>query len=291
MATYLLALGSNLSFAFGAQFYTHYTKRYSAVWVNIFKALVCAFFCFITVLATGIYVGVELKTFFLLFASGMLGLGIGDIFLLSAFGKIGAGRTMALFGFDPIIVGFLSYFIFGQTLSPNNFFAILCFILCLLIFSIESFKASGHWDFSGIILAILGMLFDASGIILTRLAFDNAPTLSAFEGNFYRAIGALFFLFLYARKTSMNFFGTFKEMPVRTKGFLLLGAFFGTYVSLAFYLSAIPKAHLATLTGLSITSVIFSSIFECIWEKKWPTIYLISSIILLALGLYMVLFR
>jgi len=66
-----------------------------------------------------------------------------------------------------------------------------------------------------------------------------------------------------------------------------MGAFFGTYLSLMLYLQAIQIAEsLALISSISITAVIFSSTFECIWEKKAPSGYLLLAFVFFLIGTY-----
>lgn len=287
---YILTVFSNFSFALGSQFFTHYSRRFSSSWMNTFKAIVATFCFFITVLFTGGFVATELNSILLFMASGFIALGFGDIFLLLAFTKIGPGRTMVLFGFHPVVVGVLSFFLFGQVLDFQKLWGILFFIGCLLTFSYESFRLSGEWEISGLVFAFLGMFLDAVGVIITRFAFDMNQDVGQFEGNFYRCIGALFCYFLVRKFRPFDFRKNLKVLNKKSMIYVTLGAFLGTYVSLACYLEAIKTAHLASVAAISITSVIFSSTIECIWDRKWPTRYLWISLVWFALGMKFLIF-
>lgn len=291
MNPYIITVLSNLSFAIGSQFFTHYTRKFSSTWMNTYKALI-ALLCFtLTVLMMGGFNAISPVTILIFFASGLLGLGIGDIFLLKAFSHIGPGRTMVLFGFHPVIVGIISYFLFDQTLNTEKFWGILFFIFCLLTFSFESFKINKKWEVRGLVYAFLGMAFDALGVIITRFAFDMNSEVSAFEGNVYRCLGAIFFYMVIRKFSPFQFRMRFRSLERKSKVFVTLGAILGTYVSLGMYLYAIKEASsLATVTAISITSVIFSSTIECVWDKKYPTPYLIAAFGFFSIGMWILLF-
>lgn len=291
MNPYILTVFSNLAFAIGSQFFTHYTRKFSSVWMNSYKALI-ALICFlVTVLITGGFHSISFLNMGLFFLSGMIGLGIGDIFLFNAFKELGPGRTMVLFGFDPIIVGILSFFIFGQVLDFEKLWGIIFFVLCLLTFSFENFRLSGNWEFKGLLYAFIGMFFDASGVIITRYAFEMNHEISAFEGNVYRCVGALFFYFVLRGFSPFKFRERFFSLENKSKIFVTVGAMLGTYLSLSLYLYAIKHAtSLATVTAISITSVIFSSTIECVWDKRRPTPYLFTAFLFFAVGMWVLLF-
>jgi len=283
------ALCANLSFAIGTMFFTHYARKISSIWMNTFKASVAILFFLITVLITSGFHEISFNNFLIFFVSGFIALGIGDIFLLKAFSIIGPGRTMLLFGFQPIVVGLISFMVLAQGIQNNKLIGILFFIICLVIFSYESFKKSGKWEIQGLVLACIGMLIDGVGIIITRYAFDMNSNLTGFEGNFYRCIGALVAYWLISFYRPIHFVSNFKTLKNKSRLFVIIGSFFGTFLSLAFYLEAIKTAHLATISGIAITSVIFASLLEAIWERKLPSRYLVMAFITFLIGMYFIL--
>ena len=111
---YLLALVSIIGFALASQGYAHFSKKISSVWVNYFKTFCAFFFFLISVLLLEGFRPIEYKFIGLFTLSGLIGLGIGDWFLLKAYSLIGPGRTYILFAFQPIFVGTFAYFFLGQ---------------------------------------------------------------------------------------------------------------------------------------------------------------------------------
>lgn len=290
MNPYVLTLLANFCFALGSQFFTHYARKFSSTWMNTFKALVASFCFLLVILSQGGFLATDIYKISWFFLSGFMALGLGDIFLLSAFAKIGPGRTLLLFGFHPLIVGVISYFKFGQVIDQNKIWAILFFIGCLFTFSYESFKLKGNWEIKGLLFAFLGMLLDAVGVTITRYGFDLNPQISPFEGNFYRCIGALLCYFMVRKYRPFHFRNNLKKLNKKSLLLVTFGAFLGTFLALACYLEAIKTAHLASITAISITSVIFSATFECIWERKLPNKYLMISFLWFAFGMKFLLF-
>jgi len=289
-SVYMLALGSNLFFALGSIIYTKYARLISSVWMNTFKASF-ALMCFaLTITLLGQWHALEVSFFIPLLISGAIGLGIGDIFILKSFASIGPGRTMMLFGFQPLIIGALSYLFFQQTLDLNKFWAIIFFIACLITFSLENLRTSGQWDFKGIVWALTGMLLDALGIILTRYSFNQNPSITSWEGNFYRCLGAIAVFLMISYFRPFNFFNILKELPKNCKLSLSLGSLLGTYCSLSLYLMAIQMGNLATISGLSITGTLFAAFFECLYFKRKPSKYLILGLCFFLFGMKFLLF-
>jgi drug/metabolite transporter (DMT)-like permease len=280
-----------MSFAFGSMFFTHYARKFSSLWMNTFKAVVASWLFLGAVLITTGFHDISILNFGIFFISGFIALGIGDIFLVKAFSLIGPGRTMLLFGFQPVVVGVISYFVFDQGMQANKVVGILFFIMCLLTFSYESFKQKGKWEIHGLAYACLGMFIDGIGIIITRYAFDMNKSLTGFEGNFYRCLGAIVAYIIIRQFRPFAFRANFKSLSIKSRSMVTVGAFFGTFLSLAFYLEAIKTAQLATISGIAITSVIFASLFESIWDKKLPSRYLIGAFSFFTCGMYFILFK
>lgn len=193
---------------------------------------------------------------------------------------------MLLFGFNPIIVGLLAYIFLGQSIVLSKLIGIFFFILCIVIFSFENFKISKSWGLKGLTFAFIGMALDAIGILITRHAFDLNKDLTSFEGNFYRCVGAIASYIIIRLFINFDFIKHFKESNNKTRLYIILGVVLGTVVSLALYLKAIQTAeNLAAVTAISITSVLFASLFECIWTKKMPSKYLLMALVLFFIGM------
>jgi len=275
---YIYALAANLSFAVGVQLFTHYARRTSSLWVNCFKAAVAAALFAVTVAAQGGFHAVGYGSAALFFCSGMLGLGLADILLVKAFSLMGPGRTMMIFGFQPLVIGVMSYFAFGQAVDAGKIYAILFFIACLFIFSLETYTKQGHWNTRASLFALGGISLDALGVMITRYAFNNSPGISTTEGNFYRAAGALLLFAALSRIKPFRFFGRMKTLGAKNLLWITLGSAAGTYLSLLFYLNAVRySSTLAAVSGIAITGTLFASVFECLAERKAPSGYLLVS--------------
>jgi drug/metabolite transporter (DMT)-like permease len=289
-AVYLLALGSNLGFALASQAYTHFSRKVSSAWMNFAKTLGAFFLFFVFILTFGEFHTISNKSIGLFFLSGLLGLGAGDWFLLKAYSLMGAGRTLMLFAFQPIFIGTMAYLYLGQETDLKNIWAILFFIFCLFTFSLESFKKKGHWEIKGIILALLAIFFDGIGVLITRYVFDQNPSISSFEGNFYRCIGAVLFFSTWTLVRPIGLRKNFSSQDLKSKFLLIAAVFLGTFLSLALYLEAIKMAHLASLSGIAITGTIFANLFECLIERKWPSKYLIVAFGFFLIGMKILIF-
>ncbi len=285
-----LALGANLSFATGSQFFTHFTRKYGTYWMNWFKASVALILFLVWMLLTEGVSWPGQTPVLMLFLSGILGLGIGDLCLLQSFKDLGPGRTLMLFSFQPLISGTAGHIFFNQGIDFERFWAIFFFMVCVFIFSLESFRKDKHWAIGGILMALIGMCLDTTGVIITRSVFEQNPSLSPMTSNLYRTLGTVVFFFLFSFHKKRKLLAPFLKLETKEKYGALFGPFLGTFLSLSLYLAAIQYAHLATLAGIAITSAIFSTLLECIWQKKWPTTYLWLALFSFFIGMYILLF-
>lgn len=192
---------------------------------------------------------------------------------------MGPGRTMMVFGFQPLIIGLLSYFAFGQAVEGRKLAAVAFFMACVFIFSLESFRKHGHWNMRASAFAFGGVALDALGVLITRFCFNVSPGIGTTEGNFYRAAGALLLFAALSRLRPFDFYGKLRSLGRRDLLWLAAGSFAGTYLSLMFYLSAVRYAGaLAAVSGIAITGTLFASAFECALERKMPSGYLLAAL-------------
>ncbi len=236
----------------------------------------------------------SLSTIGCLLASGALGLGLGDLFLLEAFTRIGVSRTLILYGFQPLLLGLAGHFVFQQDFEFQRLIAIFFLIGCLLVFSLERYRETKQWELRGLLFALIGVAMDTGGVVITRLAFDQSPTTHPLEGHAIRCTGALlFYLFLYGLlrlrhpNPSAPVIGLllhFRRLDPRSRALILFGCFAGTYLSLCLYLTAIQIGHLASLSAISITGPMFAALIESVLAKKRPTPWLIGAFVLFIAG-------
>lgn len=270
-----LALIAILVFSGSSVFFAEYSRRHSALWMNTFKALVAVVAFTITVVAMTTWghqswQGISGYTIFALLSSGVLGLAIGDIFLLMSYARIGSARALMIFSFQPIFIGIQAYLFFGQTISWLQGLAILFMMACLFVISHERFQEQGHWEIRGILYALIGVLMDNTGVILTRSAFNNSP-IDSFQANWIRTLGAAAALLVISALRRRSLWQPFRTATRKDQSRVLVAAFLGTFVSLICYLTAIQTGHLATISALGGMIPLAAGFWEWLIEGKRPT--------------------
>ena len=286
MIAILFALGSNITFAMASVLFTEFSRKVSPNWVNYLKATV-AFICFsLVILLFRIDLTMTSKSLVLLMISGFTGLMIGDIFLFRAFAHLGPGRVLMIFGFQPLLIGVASYYLFDTMFSPYQLLALFFLIGCIFCFSLESFREKGHWDTVGILFALAGVILDAAGLLMTKAAFEITPSLSPFVANAVRAGTTVvgFFLVSLVPFFHLKLLPPFKKLTAREKGLAIFSGFLGTFVALSFYLQAIRLGHLSIISAIAGTSPLFATLFEIYRGRKRMSIYLAVALIFFLIG-------
>lgn len=286
----MLALGANISFALGAQVFTYYSRSISSVWMNAFKALIAGIAFFILSSFLYSWSEITLNAFVWVFLSGALGLGLGDALLLYSFSRLGPGRTLMIFGFQPLVVGALAFFLFNQQVEGERLYAIIFFILCVLAFGLESYKVNKTWNWVGLACALAGMSLDGVGIVMSRYVFEQHPSIHPFQVSALRCLGAVVALFFFSAARPKRLVESYFLQSNRGKVILVLGPLVGTFLSLACYITALKSAHLASLSGIAITGTLFSTLFEHVWKRSLPGKWFIPGVVFFAIGIFILIF-
>tara|TARA_R100000656_G_scaffold120728_1_gene95222 strand:+ start:527 stop:1303 length:777 start_codon:yes stop_codon:yes gene_type:complete len=257
--------------------------------MNAYKASLACILFIATVFLTLDITPIEPMGIALFAISGFMGLGLGDIFLLKAFADLGPGRTLILFGFQPLLLGLFGKLFLGQPIDTTKLAAIACFIAIVLLFAHESWRRDRSFGLMALTIAMTGIVLDAAGVVITRHVFDSYPNVHALEGNMYRCLGAVLFFLLLSMFRPFHFWNRLKTLSWKSRGYVSAGAILGTFLSLGFFLKAVQTGHLASVSGVAITGTLFSSAFECIWHKRWPSKTLWAALGLFLLGSWILL--
>lgn len=290
MSPYILALGANLCFSSATIVFTRFSHSVGSVWMNTVKAIIATALFFLSSLFFIGWHDVSYTSLLFFIASGLMGLCIGDVFLLNAFREIGPSRTLVIFGFQPILIGFLSFLLFNQEIQSEKIYAIFFFLCCLITFSRENFKKNKSWGLKGISMALFAIVLDGIGIVMTRYAFDASPEVHVLEGNFYRGFGACLGFFVLNLFKPIYLKEKFQGLSKLDKPLVVAGSVLGTFLSLFLYLSALKVGHLASIAGITITAPIFASIWECALGKKWPSGHLLVAFFFFITGMSFLVF-
>ena len=249
------------------------------------KAGVCLVATLLICAVTGLISWPQASVMMSLVISGFVGLGVGDYFLLEAYVKIGSARTILLFSFQPIFLGFAGWMLFNEEVSFRQLIAIIFLIGCLVSFALEKRKESGHWHLQGLLFAVVAVLLDNTGILFTRWGLSHDATLNPLWANFFRCVGAVLFFAGMQMFFPFGWLKHFVALPPKRKASVIFASLIGTTLSLGFYLSALKQGHLAMIGALGGLAPLMSAILESVFERKLPSRYFVIAFLCFSLGL------
>ena len=291
---YFLALMAAILFSGASVVFARYSVSHSALWMNLMKNLVSGIaFCVATavVLALGIesLSSLSSTSASLFFLSGVIGLAVGDYFLFLGYQRLGSARTIMVFSLSPLFLTLEGFFFFGQGLSGFQFLAILLMMACVWTISFEKFRSSGKWEWQGILCALLGVVLDNVGVVLSRHAFDLSPGTSAFTANTVRCAAGVAVLFLWQRITGEKALAKFGRLEWRDRALVIFASFMGTFLSLTCWLTAVKVGHIGGLAGVGSFNPVAASLWEWLLLRKRPTSYLLLALALFLSGFFLLL--
>jgi drug/metabolite transporter (DMT)-like permease len=225
----------------------------------------------------------------LLLLSGLIGLGVGDYFLFRGYQRLGSARTIMVFSFSPVFLTFEGFFFFHQSLSTRQLFAILLMMACVWTISFEKFRERGKWEWHGILFALLGVLLDNVGVVLSRQAFDLSPGTSAITANAVRCLGGVGALLVWQHLSREKVFRSFGRLEWRDRSLVIFASFMGTFLSLALWLTALKVGHIGSLAGVGSFNPVSASLWEWVLLRKRPTLYLVAALLLFLSGFFLLL--
>ena len=288
-SAYLLGLSSSILFSGASVIFARFSRSHSSLFMNLMKnavagaAFVMASFVAILVTEERLSSLASTSGLYLLL-SGMVGLALGDYFLFRGYQRIGSARTLLVFSFSPIFLTIEGFLFFGQSISGSQGVAIALMMACVWVISFEKFRSEGSWEWKGILFAFAGVLLDNIGIVLSRQAFELSPGTSAFTANAVRSVGALIPLLLVNHFAKAGVFREFGQLPWRDRSLVVFSSFFGTFLSLTLWLTALKIGHIGGLAGVASFNPVAASLWEWLLLRKRPTVYLVIALTLFLAG-------
>jgi len=275
-----LALLSNIFFGLSCLVFAHFTAKLGALWVNYLKAIVSTLcFLVLAVLLDFNFMDHISWSAVYFFCSGILGLALADIFLLTSLRHNGVGETLVFFSFQPFLIYFFSYLLWGEKLQSSQWVGVIVFCLCLVIFCFEKFQQSKvHLKYA--LMALVAILFDTSGVLISKITYVNDSTISSVEACLYRGLGAIAALTIIGFIKPFAFYQGFKTLTIKAKYVIIAACFTGTFLSLLFYLKAVQIGTITLITAISVATPLWATFFEFFYYKKLPSKVFVTCFIL-----------
>ena len=206
----IAAIGASISWTYACFIWRSNTNFFKPIDINIQKNLL-AFFFFLPFLIK-LNISIENKYIFILFISGIIGIGFGDTFYLKSLKLIGTRKTLSIEALSPLLAAFTGDLFINESLSIKAWIGIAIVTLSLILIikkqhyliNENSILISQKSILKNYTYPFLSVMCAVSAGLLSRYVFleINISPLITTE---IRLLGAIIFLLL-TSKFKVNFF-------------------------------------------------------------------------------------
>lgn len=274
----IAALSTALLWSFSTIFFSYGVNKVGVFQLNIDRLGFAAVYLSITILLAGISINISLNQFFFLMLSAIAGLVLGDTFLFKGFGTVGPRISLVIMAFVPPVSAILAYFFLNETLGIFSILGIFITTSGIAFVVLEKDTDTNKIKINnkmGLFWAFLGMLGQAVGLILAKIALKESP-INPFAASFTRIISAWILL------TPIGFITNrykpfFKPYKGQGKAILgpSIGAILGPFLGITLSLVAIDHAKIGIASTLMATTpVLMLPISHFILKEKlnWKSV-------------------
>jgi drug/metabolite transporter (DMT)-like permease len=290
----ILALGSAVAWAVAVILFRISGRKVSPIGLNLFKN-VFAFLLFLVllpILGRPLFPAASPGDCALLLASGFLGIAVSDTLFLTALNTLGASLLAIVdCTYTPFIV-VLSYFYLGERLNAWQLAGVLIIAAAIGLLAWKSPEENGRIprkDLArGIFLGVMAMLTVAVGIVMIKPMLARTDVLWATTMRIVGGIlGLVMVLPFHPRRREI-----LKPLAVVSNWKALIPAsFFGSFLSLFFWVAGM-KYTLATVAAvLNQMNVIFIFILAAVFLKEKATPWKIFAVAAAFLGAFLASFH
>ena len=218
------------------------------------------------------------QEYLILIISGIIGVAIGDILFLASLRRIGSSLSAIVSTGYTISIFILAFLMFGEVISFISYIGGLLVILGVVIGTIDrDLKRTPKELLYGVLFGLLANLCTAYSVLLLRPIMDVHPVVPIALVRFSIGMIISAFAILYLK-------GKLALRETILKGFsnynLLAGAFFGTFLSVIFWLAGFKftlAGRAAIYNQLStIFIILLASVFlnQRMTKRKWVAVSL-----------------
>ena len=177
------ALATSTLWTFNTLLFTTASKKIGPLSVNAYRIVMAVGFLVAahTILLGTVMPNAGNEHWFWLGLSGIIGLGIGDFGLFSAFVTLGPRRTVLVMALSPIFASLGAYLLSGETISPLAVAGMSVTLVGIVIVILEREDQSGEQavpnglKLRGLILALVGAVGQGIGLAISRKGINLDP--------------------------------------------------------------------------------------------------------------------
>jgi drug/metabolite transporter (DMT)-like permease len=237
--------------------------------VSVFKNTVAFALLLATVFALGQThtLSIPSNHLLLIAASGVIGIGISDTLFLMMLHRLGASRTALIDClYSPFVILF-SFALLGETLPVTALLGGVLIIGSVFLCSQSNFGGSisrrQFWIGCG--LGVMSMATVACAIVLVQPLLNSYPLIWLSTIRMGGGIAVLLLLLPF-HPDGRSAFDVFRRQRGRT--WMFWGTFFGSYLSLVFWLAGFKYSQAGVVALLNQTSTVLIVIFAALFLKE-----------------------
>lgn len=250
--------------------------------LNIFKSTVSAILFIPVLIIAGTPLvphGLYYRDFFIITASGILGISISDSLFFKALNMLGAGLTAIVDCFYIPSVLILSYVFLRTPISFLEITGGLLVILAILIASLKVTKGkkSEKKIILGVIYGAMAMFIMGISIILMKPILDRTPIIWVTEVRIFAGVIGLF-IFLYFQKNRKEVIDSLTNL--KNWKYALPGSILGNFIAMTLWVAAFKLTSVNSAAILNQVNTIFVVIMASLILKEKFTLRRIFATIL-----------
>jgi len=200
------ALATATLWTFNTLLFTSASKKIGPLSVNAYRIVIAVA---LLVAAHAILLGTVIPNagnehWFWLGLSGIIGLGIGDFGLFSAFVTLGPRRTILVMALSPIFASFGAFVLSGETISPLAIAGMSVTLAGIIIVILEREQQSGEQaipkglKLRGLALAFVGAVGQGIGLAFSKkgISLDPSAAINPLSATLMRMVFGAFFVWI-----------------------------------------------------------------------------------------------
>ncbi|WP_413282573.1 DMT family transporter [Vibrio sp. MA40-2] len=284
----IAAICAALVWAVATWIYSQFSHQFSAMQMNIVKGVTASMMMLIVLPVLPMpELNLNPSHIYVLAASGVIGIAIGDSAYFSALKRIGANKTLLLESLAPPLSGVLALVALGSTLSSQSWLGVVVTTIAVTFVVFQPNVNNQPTSMSGIGYGLLASVCQATGVVISHYALvagDIPPLLGAL---IRLSIGVIVVMVVIGFTENKPFKSMFSKMIClsgQDKKWLLAAIFVGTFLALWLQQVALKHANPAVAQTLIATSPLFILIIYA-WKGELITKKSIFGTFLALLGI------
>jgi len=270
----IAAILTAVLWALSSYFFSRATIKIGSVNVNFTRLLISLILFVITILILKIPFKVSTFQLWMLMASGVVGLVLGDSFFFKSLEYLSPRISILVTSFTPAVSAIMALIFLQEQLSYLKISGMLIALsgIILVVFRKEENTGpakSAKGIRKGIILAFLYTIGQSTGLILAKSAF-NESEVNSILATTIRIFPAVIVLFPYylLKGKNFNFFKIFRKDLIAFKD-VFVAAILSAYLGMVFMFVAITQTNIAVASTIIATIPIIQLVISrYIYKEK-----------------------